>query len=52
MGNIAAAAGFATAAVLAAAADDGSEPLAIPGRDQQIFIRDDLRNKRPCKVSF
>ena len=52
MGNTAAAAGFATAAVLAAAADDGSESLAVPGKHQQIFIRDDLRNQRPCKVSF
>ena len=52
MGNITATTGIATTAVLAAAADDGSESSAISGKAKITFARDDLRNRRRCKVSF
>ena len=52
MGHVAAA-GLATAAVLAAAAaDDGCEPSAVSGTVHVTLASDDLRNLRACKVAF
>ena len=48
----AAAAGLVTAAVLAAAADDGRESSSVPGTVHVTLASDDLRNLRACKVSF